>query len=128
MRVSRPLINGQLMLFDGSGEAERAYEPEHRRRAGDPDTSEAAAARVTDPASLRERQRKVLEALREHPGGMTDEELTNYCHKAYGWAKGSTARTRRSELVEAGLVERTDEKRTLASGGPGYVWRAVGRA
>lgn len=106
----------------------RCFEPTTRHRGADPDTSAAAAGLVAgDPDALTEKQQKVFAALREFgDDGATDEQLTASCARLYGWRTiASTARTRRAELAELGMVEQTGERRPLASGLPGRVWRVV---
>lgn len=88
----------------------------HARRT-DPDTSHAAAAGV----DVRKARDIVLAVMREH-GPMTDERLVILTH---GKMSGSGARTRRSELTRAGLVQDTGDRRQMASGNMAKVWEAV---
>lgn len=140
---SRPAKDGTtLSLFDMGAIAApvvpdldiaRNFEPYTRARTEDPDTSAIAAERIAgDEDALKERQKKVLSILREFPGGLTHEDTIRICRQRFGWKSESTARTRVAELVELGLAERAtdpvtgqEKKRTLASGGPGLVWRAT---
>lgn len=98
-------------------------EPVALARRGDPETSHAAAASVKD---LRHRQWCVLVALRAY-GPCTDEELAGCYERAFPRTPQSVSglRTRRHELVAAGLVEWTGEKRPLASGRMARVWGSV---
>lgn len=80
-------------------------------RRGDPGTSWAAAASVEN---LTRTRRAVLAVLEAHPEGMTDPEIW----EALPWderTSPSGIRTRRAELVDAGLVKdsgRTKRGRT----------------
>lgn len=88
-------------------------------RKDDPDTSRQAAESI-EP-HLTEIQAEVLRLIEsEGVRGMTDEELSD----AYG-TPGSTARTRRAELAQAGLVAEAADRRTLRSGRQGRVWIAA---
>lgn len=81
-------------------------------RKDDPDTSHVAASRV----NVSKLQRKVLTALAIRP--MTSEEAADHT----GTALGSIT-PRMKPLRDAGLIERTDVKRTGASNTPRYVER-----
>ena len=86
-------------------------------RREDPDTSRDAAAGIT--LHLRELQRQVL-AFAEARGrlGFIDPDMAAHfeCH-------GSTYRTRRSELVEMGLIADTCERRPIVAAGRKHaVW------
>ena len=82
-------------------------------------TSKAAACEIaTTTGALRLR---VLEALRAAgTRGATDEELQEALDMI-----GSTQRPRRIELVAAGLVRDTEQKRKTRSGRLAVVWGAV---
>lgn len=87
-----------------------------RARPTDPETSHAAARSIH--GGLTDIQRRVLEFYRARGWpGATDEELSDAlgCH-------GSTLRTRRSELTDAGLIVDSGERRKLKSGRRGVVW------
>lgn len=96
-----------------------------RARWSDPDTSRMAAAEVTP--SLRELQAIVLAyAFECASAGFTDPAMNEHFD-----THSSTYRTRRSELVDYGLVADTGER--LKAGGKGRphcVWRITdtGRA
>lgn len=77
-------------------------------RGSDPWTAKEAA-RMVRPGSQR---RALLEAHRENPRGMTDEEAA----AAAGISPGSEYATRCSELVRAGLLEDTGKSREGSSG------------
>ena len=110
-RVDRPLA-GQLPLFD----------PRAVARAGDPGTSWEAAESIA-PERIRFSQRLVLAVLREL-GPSTDEDI--YADPAIHYALSpSGARTRRSELVDAGLVRDTGLRSRLKSGRRSIVWEAL---
>jgi hypothetical protein len=74
---------------------------------------EAASAIKGKSARLRE---QVLDELRRKPA--TDEELATVLNLS-----GNTARPRRVELVEIGIVEDSGERRKTASGRNAVVWR-----
>jgi hypothetical protein len=106
--------NPQPMLFD----------PIHRRRAQSPPfqphsaTSRDAAVEISPrAATLRE---SVLNYLRSHPAGLTDEEIQD------GLAMpSSTERPRRIECVAAGLVRDSGTVRKTRSGRKAVVWVAT---
>jgi hypothetical protein len=78
------------------------------------ETSVAAAERIApNAATLRA---KVLAALREKP--MSDDEI----QQELGM-NGSTERPRRVELVRAGLVEDSGQRRKTASNREAVVWK-----
>lgn len=91
-------------------------------RLTDPETSHAAAASID---RLTARRGAVLALLARFPGGLSDSELVEVYQ-----AKGvippqspSGIRTRRSELVDAGLVEYSGNNVTTPSGRSSRVWR-----
>lgn len=79
---------------------------------------EAASSIKGKSARLRE---QVLQELRRNPA--TDEELATLLTLS-----GNTARPRRVELVELGLVEDSGQRRKTASGRNAVVWRVKGSA
>ena len=88
----------------------------HARR-DDMDTSRDAAEEVTP--HIRELQIKVLEFAREHGAGFTDVDLNQH----FG-TTSSTYRTRRSELVDKGLIEDTGDRVALGGRGRRHaLWR-----
>jgi hypothetical protein len=100
-------------------------EPAARARRADPSTSHDAARVATDRA--RESQRDVYRLLRRF-GPLTDEQLVEAAAQAGVQQSPSGLRTRRAELVDAGWVVDTGERREL----PGrsrktvaIVWRHV---
>lgn len=86
-------------------------------RAGDPQTSWQAAQSVT-PEALRASQQQVLDILRKH-GPLTDEGIYRYVN---GEQSVSGARTRRSELVDVGLVRDSKARARTAAGRQTIVW------
>lgn len=76
-------------------------------RNSDPHTSfEAGKAILKDKTLI---QRRVMEEFgKAHPYGLTDYELEERCG-----SHNSTFRTRRSELVEAGLLMDSGQRRVL---------------
>lgn len=93
-------------------------------RRGDPETSHEAAASVT---GLRESQAEVLGVIRRR-GPMTDEEVLKVLidRGERPWTP-SGARTRRSELVAAGVVRDSGRRKRLATGRRSILWEAVSR-
>lgn len=80
------------------------------------DTSKQAARRIKPRAeNLRE---KLFHFYERHPGGLTDEEAQNL-----SGISASTQRPRRVELVQAGRLEDSGQKRATASGSMAVVWR-----
>lgn len=95
--------------------ASRAY-----ARSSDPGTSHAAAASIP-VGELRESQQAVLALLRE-VGPLTDDEILECYQGRLPWQSPSGLRTRRAELVDAGFVKDTGERRTLRSRRLAIVW------
>lgn len=89
-----------------------------RYRNTDPDTSVEAGTRIRP--SLAEIQWQVLDWLAFQPEGATDEELS----EAFD-CKGSTYRTRRSELVALGKVRDSTRRKVLPTGRRAIVWEVV---
>lgn len=112
-------------------------EYEGKVRARDPETSWDAAAKQTRGNT--QRLQDELLALFETFGPMTDDELIerrkqyyleaesvydpNGTNPAPFYATPQSIRSRRSELVTAGKVVWTGDKRTSNHGGPSRVWR-----
>jgi hypothetical protein len=97
-------------------------------RRTDPETSRAAAASIT-PATMRTSQRVVLNALRLI-GPSTDEVLLSAVADMMTAAglkpmSPSGCRSRRSELVDAGLVRDSGQRAELASGRKAIVWEVT---
>lgn len=90
-------------------------------RSTDPGTSWEAARSIT-PEKLSLDQQAVLDVLRRR-GPMTDERIRRHVIGI----SDSGCRTRRSELVAAGLVRDSGRKDTLRSGRRAIVWEAVER-
>lgn len=89
-------------------------------RSTDPQTSFDAARSVDLTAG----QEKVLDAFRRH-ATLTDEQLVRML---LAELSPSGARSRRAELVEAGLVEWTGETVRSATGRQTRVWRLAPKA
>lgn len=82
------------------------------------DTSAAAAASI-EP-NLATKQGRVLELLRATDHGLTDDQL----EQITGWRHQSVS-ARRRELVLAGLVVDSGQRRRTSSNRYGAVWVAV---
>jgi hypothetical protein len=93
-------------------------EPHQVTRRTDPETSFAAGASVIP--NLKEIQQIVFDVLRRHPDGLADPELDVECCKIKP-RPYSTYRKRRGELVAAGLVFKTSERRKI-NGSSHSVW------
>ena len=96
-----------------------------RARNTDPQTSHDAAESVK---RIDEQRRAILALLEGTP--MCDEKLIEqyglvWKREGYPAPSPSGIRTRRHELVERGLVEATDYKERMKTGGWGRVWRVV---
>jgi len=89
-----------------------------RARRTDPETSHAAAESIK-PKAMRESQRWVLAALAAGPA--TDSTILERVLRAHEIST-SGARTRRKELVDAGLVRYTGRTEPLESGRSSRVW------
>lgn len=96
-------------------------------RIDDPATSYVAAASV---GPLRPAQRYVLRLLKEHPEGMSDEQMVEaYQESRRGHPEvpsqtASGLRSRRKELADVGFVRETGEIRRTAANRPTRVWVA----
>ena len=89
---------------------------ETRTRKTDPETSLEAAKSVSDRVS--QLQQEVLAyATKSGPDGFTDIEMNFHFRHT-----GSTYRTRRSELVDAGKIVDSTKKRTYSGGRRHIVW------
>lgn len=85
-------------------------------RRTDPVTSHQAADR--HPLLRTEDRRQALLALAGHPDGLTDFELGDLIDR-----QQTSAGKRRGELRDAGLVQKTEERRAAPSGSPAIVWK-----
>lgn len=81
-------------------------------------TSRDAAAQIAPRAGTL--RAAVLAALKDAPGGLTDEELQTLLNMG-----ASTQRPRRIELTQAGLVRDSGTTRRTRSGRQAVVWVAV---
>lgn len=101
-------MTAQLALLDEHGRAHRYGHDTEKR-----------AARSVDAQGLRDR---VLEILRSHPDGLTDDEggvlLGEGCDRL-------TFGRRRNELQKAGYVAKTGERRDTPHGRSAIVWKAI---
>ena len=98
--------------------AQQEKTPEQLTRRTDPDTSLAAAASLGD---LRDAQVEVYR-LFEKAGPMSDEMLLSVASAENVGQTPSGLRTRRSELVEAGLVVDTGRKGKTSTGHSTIIW------
>jgi hypothetical protein len=89
-------------------------------RGSDPSTSHDAGRSIDD---MNERQRLVHKMLSAWPTGLTDEQVRDQFDR-FGWPhqSQSSLRSRRAELVAAGLVRATGETRPTRSGRQAQVW------
>ena len=94
-------------------------------RPSDPDTSRAAAESL-NPTRVRDTQRQILAVLGLY-GPSSDEQIAEHyerlaAHEGWGPQSPSGLRTRRRELVDAGLVVDSGQRTTTASGRQTIVW------
>lgn len=105
--------------FDGD-----PFDPVEHARTTDPDTSKAAACEVQDATEV---QLRVIALHRQHPSGLTDEELVALYAREYPQPRSlesqASPRKRRSDLARAGVLADSGDRRPLASGRHGIVWK-----
>lgn len=94
-----------------------------RARPSDPETSHVAADGIS-PDDLRQSQVQVLLLFREE-GPFTDERLVELCRERGVKQSPSGLRTRRSELVDKGLLEDSGDRQETMFGNPAIVWRTT---
>lgn len=112
MTDAHPLA-GQLTLLD---------EPRAHARRSDPSTSHAAAASL-EPDELRESQLAVLRVFQITGGRLHDDQMiAAYSELGMKPQSVSGLRTRRSELVDRGLVRDSGDRVRLVSGRLSIVW------
>jgi hypothetical protein len=99
-----------------------SFETIPRARAGDPQTSHDAAASVEH---LRQSQIAVLATLVTLGEPATDEQIADAYRGRWPRQSPSGLRTRRSELVEAGLVEDSGVRVTMSTGRKAIAWQVV---
>ena len=104
-----------------------AGQPRAHARRTDPHTSHQAAASV---ARIRESQQFILGVLREYGAqgcGMVDDELIMAANSKAAGRRMSVSgiRTRRSELVQLGLVRDSGKRKRLPSGRLSIIWAVV---
>lgn len=114
----------ESVLFDLGGVSPMLWDDDSpRARRTDPIESHEAADSNTN---RREVMEAVLMILRD-VGPMTDEELTvfyqSHAH-ILPTAHADSPRKRRSDLVKAGLVRATAERRPISTGRSARVWEA----
>jgi len=90
-------------------------------RSGDPSTSWDAAYSLSSKY-IRESQERVYDMLYSI-GPSIDEDLQST--SLHNGMSPSSIRTRRSELVDLGLVVNSGEKRTTKSGRQAIVWKVA---
>jgi hypothetical protein len=118
-------VNVVILSMSKPSTTTGAFPPETRYRGSDPDTSREAAHSLPS-AVVRASQEAVLELLRRI-GPSTDVEIAVVYEQertARSWPAQSPSglRTRRSELVQLGLVADSGQRRQLPSGRNGIVW------
>jgi hypothetical protein len=99
-------------------------DPHTLARTTDPGTSHEAAGSLVAVRITRTRQ-AILECLRRHPDGLSDEQIAQ--HYRGPAASPSGLRTRRSELTEAGLIRDSGRKTRTRSGRRTIIWTAAVR-
>ena len=93
-------------------------DPDLHHHRGDPATSVEAAHQAC--ATATGRLRAVMAAHRHHPAGLTDDELQRLLPEL-----GHTAKARRVDLRDAGLLENSGARRPTVKGSPATVWRVT---
>ena len=106
----------QLSLMDQPLHAIEAAIRSSLARRTDPATSHEAPTRQ----ALNGHRLRVLQVHRDHPDGLTDFELAELT----GLAQTSCG-CRRGELVRAGFIVATTERRPSPSGSSAIVWRVT---
>jgi predicted transcriptional regulator len=96
-------------------------DPYQLARKTDPHTS-LDAAKSLIAVRITETRKAILLVLKRSPDGLTDEEIARNLGPI---ASPSGLRTRRKELVEAGLVFDTGRRRTTRSRRRTIVWEAT---
>ena len=93
-------------------------------RHSDPDTSHEAARRVRHD-TVKWMKEGIIWALEDNPLGLTDEQLfRSLSAHPVRFPSPSSLRTRRSELVDEGIVEAVPDKYgETASGRKCHIWR-----
>ena len=89
-------------------------------RASDPDTSHLAAEQ--NPRIRDNDRARVLAVHAQHPMGLTDHELAEFVGR-----QQTSCGKRRGELMRAGLIEATGQRRAAPSGALCLVWRITPR-
>ena len=89
------------------------------------DTSAYALQQLRNDLQLGDRQRLVLDLIRDWPDS-TDAELTKLLVKFHGGSPDpNRIRPRRTELVKRGLVNASGKRRCSVTGRLAYTWRVV---
>lgn len=83
-------------------------------RRTDPDTSAQAAASITPGRT----ERAILDTLREHPAGLTADELSVHLAPVFP----PTLKSALARVHKAGLARDTGERRPSARGRDSIVW------
>lgn len=125
-----PVAQRSLVLVSATVSEQLPLGSEPRARRTDPETSHAAA-RSVDRRSLTDVHRMIGRLLALH-GPLTDEQIADaYKRRADDDPRVKTVspsglRTRRAELVAAGLVEDAERVAYTAAGRRTTVWKLVG--
>lgn len=96
--------------------------PETRSRITDPATSKLAAAKL--PEDMADRYRVIYEVVRTL-GPISDEDMIASLELFDISMSTSGARTRRSEMVDAGWVRDSGKRGTTSNGGECTLWECV---
>lgn len=142
--ASRRRVNGNVEITDAeyrqlmkaAAQAYRGENPTPVRvaalsRETDPDTSRAAAASISADR-MRETQRVIVEIL-DRFGPACDEDIAVYARQLESLGEApkqspSGLRSRRAELVAAGVVRDSGERAKTSSGRQTIVWEIAGRS
>lgn len=121
-------------LIRSAAQAYRGETPEPVRvaaltRETDPDTSRQAAASISE-TKMRETQRVIVDIL-DRFGPACDEDIAIYAHQLESLGEApkqspSGLRSRRAELVSAGVIRDSGERAKTSSGRQTIVWELTG--
>lgn len=92
-------------------------DPSAHHHRSDPDTSVQVAHEACEPERVTARLRTVMACHSAHVDGLTDDELQRLLPEL-----GHTAKARRVDLRDAGLVEDSGVRRATVKGRPAVVW------
>jgi hypothetical protein len=119
-----PTCEGHGTLNPAQLAAMLEREPHTRSRSASTSTS-AGAAQLLNAGTCRRNHMLILAALHDFHDGLTDEQITHAVNfDLIKMISASTIRARRSELMHAGMVADSGQRRKKSdTGRPSAVWR-----